>query len=253
MPTIKFIGRVVPAGNHLTIPCAIDGTWQDADLRFPMHYHITIENDIVIADCEVENYERAHMPRMLLRAIDTSQAAVDLAAFAFGAPLLIAFDTFAELKGKNLPLRVADPDLAVLVTAFSLDPTEFDEALRIVLGEPNVFHALRDLIDAISGPHKIVPHCAKAIETLRNVLTPSGMERKQGWIVMQEALRVSGDYLKFITGESVAPRHGNHQAITGQTTNEVAQRAWIVMNRFLEFRKRGSQPLPVDEFPLLTG
>ena len=254
MPTIRFIGRVIPPTYHLTLPFLMAGQWKDDDVDYFVKYQVTIKDNTIIADCEVNNYERAtHIPRLLLRAIDTSQAAVDLVAFSLGAPLSVIFETFAEPGGGDLPLHVRDPDLAALVTAFSLDTPEFPKVLKIVIEEPNLFHALRDLIEATSGAHKVVPQCAKAIETLRTLLAPPGIGHKRGWQIMQANLRVGENYLKLITDKSKAPRHGDHQAISATMTEEVSRRSWIVMNRFLEFRKRGSQPLPLTQFPLLAG
>lgn len=254
MSTIRFIGRILPASYHLTLALPIAVEWKDNDVEYVIKLKVTIKDNVIVADCDVNNYERTtHIPRLLLRAIDTSQAAVDVVAFSLGAPLSVIFETFAEPGGENLQLHVRDSDLAALVTAFSLDTPEFQKILQIVLEEPNLFHALRDLIDATSAAYKVVPHCAKAIETLRALLTPPGADRKQGWSIMCKNLQVGKDYLKLITDQSKAPRHGDHQAILGTMTEEVSRRSWIVMNRFLEFRKRGNQPLPLDQFPLLSG
>lgn len=254
MSTIRFIGRVIPATYHITLPFLMAGQWKDDDVDYFCTYQVTIKDNIVVADCDVNDYERAtHIPRLLLRAFTISQGAVDLVAFSLGAPLSVIFETFAEPGRENLPLHVRDSDLAALVTAFSLDTPEFQKALKIVIEEPNLFHALRDLIDATSSAFKVVPHCAKAIETLRALLTPPGAGREQGWSIMRDNLQINEKFLKLITSQSIAPRHGDHQAIPAAMTEEVSKRSWIVMNRFLEFRMRGSQPLPLEQFPLLTG
>jgi hypothetical protein len=58
-------------------------------------------------------------------------------------------------------------------------------------------------------------------------------------------------YLKFVTDQLAPPRHGDLTHIPGTITREVAARAWTVFNRCREYRKRGSQPLPSSEFPIL--
>lgn len=252
--TVQFLGYVTPPTYHVTLPFLMMGQWKDDDVDYDVKYKISIKDNIVIANCEVNNYVRAtHLSRMLLRALNTSQAAVDLVAFSLGAPLAIVFESASEHDGSHFPLHVRDPDLAALVTAFSLDTPKFQQALKIVIEERNLFHALRDLIEATSAAHKVVPHCAKAIETVRTLLTPPESDRKEGWSLMSDNLRVDSKYLKLITDHSKAPRHGDHQAITAAITEEISKRSWTVMNRFLEFRMRGSQPLPSDQFPLLSG
>jgi len=70
---------------------------------------------------------------------------------------------------------------------------------------------------------------------------------------MQTGLNLDAAYLKLITDQSVGPRHGDHQYVLGTMTREIATRSWTVMNRFLEYLKRGRAALPPDEFPLLKG
>ena len=62
---------------------------------------------------------------------------------------------------------------------------------------------------------------------------------------------LSEQYLRSITDYGIAPRHGDHQFVATDQVRVIACRSWIVMNRFLEYKKRGSQPLPLAEFPLL--
>ena len=44
------------------------------------------------------------------------------------------------------------------------------------------------------------------------------------------------------------PRHGDVMRTTFTEGQEVRKRAWITMNRFLEFKKRGEKKLPLFEF-----
>jgi hypothetical protein len=45
------------------------------------------------------------------------------------------------------------------------------------------------------------------------------------------------------------PRHGDVTTTTFSANRETIRRSWIVMNRFLEFKKRGNQRLSLSEFP----
>ena len=69
---------------------------------------------------------------------------------------------------------------------------------------------------------------------------------------MRQNLRVSKDYLVSITKAAQGPRHGDYTYIPGELTAAVTKRAWIVMDRFFEYLKRGEQPLPESDFPILT-
>jgi hypothetical protein len=152
-------------------------------------------------------------------------------------------------SGKLLIMR--DRNLEARVKSFDFDEG-FDSLLSEILKLPSIYHALRDLTDAISIPHMMAPRCASAIETLRVFIASGNSNRQQSWLTMQQALRVSEGFLKAITEHSKGPRHGDHHYIPGTTTEVIAYNSWIVMDRFLEYLKRSKQPLPESEFPLLS-
>jgi hypothetical protein len=251
MPAVQFHGRILPPLPSLKI--SVGGIWKDDDLDYSIDVFVRIENSFIVAECTVDDYQRFKITRILLRAIDTAQAIVDLAAFIIGGNFLVHFESILEPDGKLLPLKVGDADLAALCTTAAIGTQSFLDTLKILIEEKNLIPALRDLIDATSFPRKVVPQCAKAIETLRALMLPQGMDRQKGWPVMHENLRVTATYLKLITDESRSPRHGDHYAIPAEITDEIARRSWTIMNRYFEYRNGGSQPLPLERFPLLTG
>jgi hypothetical protein len=111
--------------------------------------------------------------------------------------------------------------------------------------------ALNDLIISVTLPHHAAVNCARAIDGIRNLMVPAGGDRKQSWLLMRQNLNVAESYLTFLTNVSIAPRHGDRTHIPGSVVTETVERSWIIMDRFLEFRKRGNCPLPIDRFPLL--
>ena len=250
MPVI-FVGQIIPPLPGLKSHNAFD--WLDDDEPNPLTVAVLIEDSVVRVECSGADYRNERkVQRMTLRAYDTSQAIVDVVSFALGSPHIVHFHTiqFPDEQPKNLT-RITH-DLIPLVTSFALDTENLKDVLMIVLTERNLLHAMRDMIDGLMSPRKIVPHCAKAVETLRNLLAPN-LKPEQAWGTLQNTLRADKPYIKKITDESRAPRHGDHQLIVRERSLEVAKRTWILMDRYLQFRKRGSQPLPAAEFPLLTG
>jgi hypothetical protein len=166
----------------------------------------------------------------------------------------VILDTFLEADGIRRGIVLRDRELESLCTAFSPDDDSFDTIIGFVHADLRISRSIRDLTEAISGPHMIPSPslCARAIETLRVLIMPPGIDRKQGWPLMQQHLNVTSNYLKSIADYGVAPRHGDHEFVPATTTRMIATRSWTIMNRFLEYKKRGSQPLPLSEFPLLT-
>jgi hypothetical protein len=187
-----------------------------------------------------------------MRASDLANAAVNLAAFAMGLGATVVLHSFIEADGERRGIVLRDRELEALCTAFSPNHESFDEVMAFVHADLRLSQALRDLTDAISGPHMIPSMCARAIETLRVLIVPHGSDRKQGWLLMQQHLNLSEGYIKGVTDYGIAPRHGDHEFVSETTTRMIATRSWTIMNRFLEYRKRGSQPLPLGSFPLLT-
>jgi len=78
-----------------------------------------------------------------------------------------------------------------------------------------------------------------------------GEKTGEQWAKMRSALNLTEEYLKYITDLSKGPRHGERTRIEGESTTEITRRSWIIMNRFIEYRKRGNQDLPTSDFPLL--
>lgn len=183
---------------------------------------------------------------------------MDLHCFATGAPLSVILDTAIDPHGQAFTLRVIHPKLAKLCTVTVSNPG-FPGALAlgdvqdIVIREPRLFLALRDLISALTYTDVAVVDCARAIEGLRNIMVPDE-DREKAWPIFQENLNFDRAYREYVTKRAIAPRHGDRsQWISGEEIDEVLQRSWKIMNRFMEFRRRGNQPLRPPDFDLLAG
>ena len=122
----------------------------------------------------------------------------------------------------------------------------------LVMQEPGLLWALNELLVAITVPEYLEVNCARAIESLRTLLVPDDLGRTKGWPELRKALCVEESYLRSVTDASVAPRHGDKTVPEQAKGREILARAWIIMNRFLEFRKRGSVGLSRTAFPVLT-
>jgi len=113
--------------------------------------------------------------------------------------------------------------------------------------------ALNDLIVAITIPHISSINCARAVDAIKHLISPTASTDKQAWEQMQSTLHLDKKYLTLVTDISKDARHGKGTHVSGSMTTEATQRAWTVMNRYFEFRKRGNKPLPISDFPLLKG
>jgi hypothetical protein len=258
MPIVKFLGRVLPSVVDVSFTDVPQMNWVVSELGITMDLSVHITKSIVEVDCDVTRYQDEYIVHLYMRAFDLARACVDMAAFSTGHSLTVVLDTFVKPDGTAGPLLFTDAALAAECTAFKMNPVTddekkaFGEVMRLVLIEPPLFMALNDLIQAISLPHHGPTNCARVLDGLRNLVAP-GLEPKQGWPVFQSTVNADEAYLSFVTGHSKKPRHGDRTFIPGTITTDIAKRTWIVMNRFLEYRKRGNKPLPSAEFPWLKG
>lgn len=136
------------------------------------------------------------------------------------------------------------------MTAFTLDPASYTEMVTSI-SDPRLVFAMNDLIESITTPHVGVVNCCRAVEGIRLMLTPHGAGKKQGWETMRQKLNLDQSYLVFITEQSEGPRHADRSGVKSPEYTTTLERAWTIMNRHLEFKKRGSQPLLAPDYPLL--
>jgi hypothetical protein len=125
---------------------------------------------------------------------------------------------------------------------------------NLVRSEPRLGQALNDLIDVLIIPGVAYVNCGRVIDNIRRMITPPGTATApQAWEAMHTALNVSRPYQEWISEQSKGPRHADHiPDLSGEISMDLTHRTWTVMNRFLEYRKRGNQPLTPPEFPLLA-
>lgn len=263
MALLKFYGRILPPPPiiNLTMKDLPSIHWEDKELGLVMDLSMSIVDSEVIVSCESNLYStQDEMSEIYKRVFDMARSAVDCFSYVKGVGLSVILERFIPPNGISTNILVERPELASLVTAFDLNPSNkgsnFEAMYAIVISEPNLFLALNDLIASITVSHHAAVNCGRAIEAIREVIMPSGSDRSRrnrGWEIMRQHLNIELTYLSFITDVSTAPRHGKRVAATSkQDFNETLKRSWIIMNRFFEYRKRGNVQLPLADFPILS-
>ena len=254
MPIVVFRGRVLPSVIRISFQQLPSIQWQDTALDFKMSFTVTIDESKIQITGDLDKYSDAFIASLNMRALDIARAIIDLACFAKGYGATVILDTLTKPDGTEVQILPHDPSLEPLCTAFKLGLApnlDLEKMLKRILTEPALFMAMNDLIVSITLPHHAPVNCARALDGIRNMIAP-GLATKQSWEVLRNTLNLSRDYLELITDTSAAPRHGDRTHIPGATVMEVSKRSWIIMDRFLHFRKRGNQPLPVADFPELS-
>jgi hypothetical protein len=255
LDTIHFLGQVFPGAVKISLKDMPLIEWKEPP-NVAESYQIAVVDSKIDVTCVTNRYSEEKLFDQYMRAYDLVRAAVDIFAFTHGYGLMVVLNEQIKPDGTKADLFFEDKALPPLATAFNLDPKNTDSSsygvmFNMIISEPASFMALNDLIMAITVPHFAPVNCARAIEGVRHLIAP-GVDRKQGWKVMRQNLNVQQSYLTQVTDTSTAPRHGDRTYIPGSVVQPIIKRSWIIMNRFLEFRKRGNQPLPIVDFPLLS-
>jgi uncharacterized protein YoaH (UPF0181 family) len=254
MATVRFLGKVNPDVIKVSVP-DFSANWHIDEIGQDAILNVNISNSEVCVECKLDSYEEIHLVQLYRRAIDLARGSVHLVGFAMGCGLTVTLDTFIDPGQNRTTLVPQDQNLASLCTAFGLGASrvgDFSAVAQIVLSEPPLFMAFDDLIQSITHGHQSPNAAGRAIERIRNLMAPGIQDRNQAWGLMRQNLQIDRAYLDFITDLSKGPRHGDPQFIPGGPVTEAVKRAWVVMNRYLEYRKRGNVPLTAPEFPLLT-
>ncbi len=258
MPIIRFRGTIIPRRAYRVDAGPLTLLWPEPDQSGHMRFDVRIADSVVEVACTVPTYsstDSIELPH--IRAFELARSLVDCVAFVDGVGLTLILEEVISPAGVVERILAKNSTLPKLCTAFSKSPDAapdrtLDAMLRLVMREPPLFLALNDLIVAATIPGQVAVNCGKAIEGLRAILVPNDPKRKQGWAALQNNLNITRSYREFITTTSTGPRHGDRTDIPKDTSQEVIERSWTIMNRFLEYRKRGSVPLPISDFPLLT-
>lgn len=252
MPTIRYTGRVVPPAFDLTISPIPKILIQN----HPTLGDVTIQADIktnkVTVDCELNKFdEKKDFIALYQVAYDLARASVDLFGFSKGCGLSIELERIRYPDGGEQGILPGGLELGELATATANGEPDFAKILKFLLYEPTLIQALRDLVEAIKLPRPGPVNSARAIEGIRHLLAPNEKDRKNAWAKVGKDLNISSAYLRDITDQSIGPRHADPTHIPGADVQRTTIKAWTIMNRYLEYRKRGCQPLPSSEFPLL--
>lgn len=250
MKHIIIEGRVLPERRLVTI--ADLGTISLSDPRgFEATFEVRIRDGKIQIKCAVAQLSDWDLKMALVRAYEIVTAAVDLYAFSKGWALTVLLDDFI-IDGRKQGIAFSETSVASLCGVISNDE-DFLQAWESVSKNFNLKFALRDLISSLSTLNYSSVAACRALEAIRNSIGPEGSSDKEGWEVLRAKLRVERDYIQFITDSSQEPRHGNRGAAFGDDQLEVTHRAWKIVDRYLEYLKRGgSEVLPEDEFPMLN-
>lgn len=249
MPVMRVIGRMLPEVLKITIPNIPSATFT-VDFGQSCHFQTTIINSVVTVDCEAERFNTENEQVAVMKgAYNVARSAIDLMAFIEGIRLDYIEDTVILPGGQ--PRSLVNADLSRRVPELQSEK-DFKWALNFVLfGYRPLSMALRDLNEA-QGHMRGPENAGRVVDAIRAYFVQKGETADAGWAPMRSNLRLSKEYLQFVTKNARSARHGDYaHGVDPIPSYETIKRAATVMRRFFEYQKRGCQPLPESEFVLL--
>lgn len=257
MAKVQLIGQAVPRGAATINTPGIDFQWQDTERNRVLSFNVRIQHSLINIECEVPNYQSSDFAMVIMRAIDLSRAAVNLIAFSQGIGVQIIFDFAIMPNGNPMPMHYFDARLSQHCSVFQQDAqsaaADYDTLMRILSSEPGVIRLLNDMIEVLWNPHVAPVNCGRVVDGIRRLITPPGTTTEPAaWHNMHSALNLTKDYRKYVMDHSIGPRHGDPTSyIPGPITSDISLRTYIMLNRFLEYRKGGNNRLDATSFPIL--
>jgi hypothetical protein len=251
MPRFTFLGEIIPISRGVTISNHPQIFWEADESGLSMLFSLSIVDGQIIVECDANRENAPHqISQMHLRAVDIARTAVNLVSFTDGFGRSISLHTMIRPDGSQATIVKHAKEVLGLCTSYEIAGPRFDAVLRAIYADPQWFSALNDLIESISIQHTAPRNCGRAIEAIRSLIGRDAPVEK-AWALMQATLNVSKDYLKVITDASREPRHGSTKYVPYDEVEDLLVRAWTIMNRFIEYKLRGDQRLPLSDFPLL--
>jgi hypothetical protein len=252
VPVIHFLGSILPEITGLTVHHHVKTTWPIPELEITPLFEVEVADSKIDVKREVSTYDPdRHFMALFTRAQDLCRVDANISAFATGFGIRAILSSVVEPGGVERPLLIHYERLAELCTASKLD-RGFNEAHLLVINNIRVNFILNDLINALMVPHSQAINCARVMDGIKHYIAPDEKYDKNSWRRMQNTLNIDESYIKKITDASRDARRGKIPVLTNQ--DPILERSGAIMNRFIEYLKRGgSQPLPIAEFPSLTG
>src|ERR1700761_3699749 len=161
MPTIHFLGSILPSYLSLTISKPIIANWTDPG-GSTIAFSATLSESKVAIQCEtsLDLSSPDHIPYIYHRARAAIRLMTDLASLCNSSTFSVKITHFTDPDGNTHELRF-DHEFDKLTKSVSL--ANIGEVFDVVIKEIPLFMALNDLMEALSDPLLCVVNCARML------------------------------------------------------------------------------------------
>jgi hypothetical protein len=224
-------GYVVPLLRALEISNA-SKVYSDPETEISIDYEF--ENGKFRARIFIKRSPQDNYNTVTVRATHVLQTIVDSYAFINGVSLrLIPERVVVEGHGTGRLILLGHRELSGY---FREEPSKERIALiqDYAFADKEFALALGDLNQALSIENYPAIAAARAVEVVRNALSDVSKSESANWKSLREKLRVTKEFLTFVTDHSKGPRHGRRVGINGDDQHQTLARAWIVVDRYID-------------------
>ena len=235
MPQIEFAGYVEPTFLKINAQSIKPIPWKDTNLP-PFVFMYRIKEAEVSIICEIETVDEFAVNYTHLVVYSFVASVINCLGFAKAEGFRLILNS-CTIPGKEpASLHSGNPILTSICSFTS------QEILDMMMADRRIARPLGDLAETRNNPMDSYINVQRAIDGI-GLLLSDEEEPSKRWKAIRESLNLSRPYLQFISDLSRGPRHGSTAPVSMVNVAEVQARGWIVMNRFLEFRKRGNVKL----------
>jgi len=254
MQTFIFTWKVFPNNQHeISYSNELKTSYLIGPINELLVTSVDIKNSLVTTTCEVKKYNPDNLGWYLNYAIDMTRTIVQSIGFLMGVNFDIYFDTVIDPLGTSSSIKWSYSFLTPLCTSLNLnDAKKFNRALNHICEEPNLFLAISEILPALRDGSIDVTGCQRAIERIRNLLSPDEKNESKAWKCLHKTLNTSKNFLTPVYSDKIAKhRHGHLSPLSWEEKKEALTRSWILIDRYIAYKMCDSQSLSLKDFPNL--
>jgi hypothetical protein len=247
-----FFGKVHPERIPVTWDVPISARARQPDFGITFDYRAVIHASQVIVDIEVIT----GAPDIdSLRHVAQNCARMITDLVGYGAGCFLDVEIISVISRDNDEWRIFGTEIPVLVarenshrhSAFS------GELVKAVVGNPYATLALRDFQKAMGDGIGTGFYCYRAVEAMMQSMKTAEIDKdKQAWERLNQVLCLNRSASETIKRHADFPRHGKPSSMTDDERATVFELTDEIIRRFIEYLRRGKEPLSAEEFPILT-
>lgn len=244
-----FEGRVLPEVTDLTLPYGPEYLRTEAQEGSDALLKAEISNGKVSVWAEVDENDKVDPDYLYFLANDLIGTLINVARYREGVGYTAIIDRAIDPHGVTRHIVSADRGLAKQKPPMS--DARFEEIVDFAIKDVAFARALEDATCMLTRLHYIPIAAGRVVESVLRMLTNGRTEKH--WEQMRSILNVDRSYLQLMTDHSKSARHGDRQYVEGERNAELAKRAWVLLDRFVELKLSGRSALEADKFPILVG